>query len=86
VYGSRKSASHPTCKAGAAVATLKLSWKVTGADGATVAVDGLGEYGAASSLKLNIPCDGNAHTYNVWPNGAQDARKTLTVTPKIQSA
>jgi hypothetical protein len=68
---------------------VKISWTVTGAAGAAVAVDNPGVYGAygssypaSGSLSLAFPCDATGttkHTYTVWPAGDHDDPKTITV-------
>jgi hypothetical protein len=67
---------------------VKISWTVTGASGAAVAVDNPGVYGAygasypaSGSLTLAFPCNDTGttkHTYTVWPVGVHDAPKSIT--------
>jgi hypothetical protein len=66
-----------------------IAWSVSGAKGAAIAVDNPGIYGAYGSdyptsgtLSLAFGCDkqgANSHTYTVWPAGAHDVSKTITV-------
>ncbi len=65
-----------------------IAWTVTGADGAAIAVDNpdiyaaYGTYGASGSLSLPFGCtDGTTttHTYTVWPAGAKNVSKTISV-------
>jgi hypothetical protein len=66
-----------------------IAWSVSGAKGAAIAVDNPGIYGAYGSdypasgtLSLAFGCDKqgtNSHTYTVWPAGAHDVSKTITV-------
>jgi hypothetical protein len=68
---------------------VTISWKVTGASGAAVAVDDPGRYGAygrdypaTGSLELAFPCGATGttvHTYTVWPAGAEGAPRSITV-------
>ncbi len=66
---------------------VTISWSVTGADGAAIAVDdpdtyaAYGMYGASGSLTLPFGCtDGQTttHTYTVWPAGAKNVSKTIS--------
>ncbi|MGQ0839059.1 hypothetical protein [Actinokineospora sp.] len=68
-----------------------IAWKVSGAEGAALAVDSPGVYGAYGSdhpvsgqLELSFPCNATpgttSHTYTVWPKDAKTVAKTLTVT------
>ncbi|MGH3858795.1 hypothetical protein [Actinokineospora sp.] len=67
-----------------------IAWKITGADGAAIAVDNptlYGAYGkdypATGQLELSFPCSSTAgqttHKYTVWPKDAKTVSKTLTV-------
>ena len=66
-----------------------IAWSVSGAKGAAIAVDNPNIYGAygsdyGSSGQLTLPfgCDGRgttSHTYTVWPAGAHDVSRTITV-------
>ncbi|CRK57439.1 hypothetical protein [Alloactinosynnema sp. L-07] len=67
-----------------------IKWKVTGADGAAIAVDNPGTYGAYGSdyaasgqLELSFPCSATAgsttHKYTVWPKGFKSISRTITV-------
>ncbi len=67
---------------------VTIAWAVTGANGAALAVDNPGVYGAYGSypasgrLTLSFPCDSagtTTHRYTVWPAGAEGVSKTLTV-------
>jgi hypothetical protein len=66
---------------------VTISWTVTGADGAAIAVDNpdtyaaYGMYGSSGSLTLPFGCtDGTTttHTYTVWPAGAKNVSKTIS--------
>jgi hypothetical protein len=71
---------------------VEISWTVTGAPGAAVAVDNPGVYGAygagypaKGSLRLAFPCDPTGttkHTYTVWPSGVTDTSKSITVSAR----
>ncbi|WP_436497550.1 hypothetical protein [Actinokineospora sp. HUAS TT18] len=67
-----------------------IKWKVTGADGAAIAVDNPGTYGAYGSdyaasgqLELSFPCSGTTgsttHKYTVWPKGFKTVSRTISV-------
>lgn len=66
-----------------------ISWKVTGASGAALAVDNpniygaYGMYDASGQLSLAFGCSGTTgkttHTYTVWPTGVKDVSKTISV-------
>ncbi|WP_132126443.1 hypothetical protein [Actinocrispum wychmicini] len=66
-----------------------ISWKVTGASGAAVAVDNpniygaYGMYDATGQLTLAFGCSGTTgkttHTYTVWSAGVKDVSKTISV-------
>jgi hypothetical protein len=66
-----------------------ISWKVTGANGAAIAVDNpniygaYGMYGATGQLSLAFGCDTTpgktTHTYTVWPAGIKNVSKTISV-------
>jgi hypothetical protein len=68
---------------------VKITWSVTGASGAAIAVDNPGIYGAygsdfpaSGSMAFAFPCEAKGttkHTYTVWPAGAKDAPKSITV-------
>jgi hypothetical protein len=67
---------------------VKLSWTVTGAGGAAIAVDNPDVYGAygsdypaSGSLDLPFSCGSGTttHTYTVWPAGAKNVSKTISV-------
>lgn len=68
---------------------VTIAWSVTGADGAAIAVDNPGLYGAYGSsypakgqLELPFGCDATGtttHTFTVWPAGATSTSKTLSV-------
>jgi hypothetical protein len=66
---------------------VTISWSVSGAGGAAIAVDdpdtyaAYGTYGASGSLTLPFGCnDGTTttHTYTVWPAGAHNVSKTIS--------
>jgi hypothetical protein len=71
---------------------VKIAWTVTGAPGAAVAVDDPDVYGAygadfpaSGSLSLAFPCEATGttkHTYTVWPAGAHDAPRSITVSAR----
>ncbi len=71
---------------------VKISWTVTGAPGAAVAVDDPSRYGAygrdypaSGSLELAFPCDAagtTEHTYTVWPAGAEGSPRSITVSAR----
>jgi hypothetical protein len=66
-----------------------IAWSVTGAKGAAIAVDNPDVYGAYGSdypaggkLSLSFGCDSRGtttHSYTVWPAGAHDVSRTITV-------
>jgi hypothetical protein len=66
-----------------------ISWKVTGATGAALAVDNpgvyaaYGTYEATGQLSLAFGCSGTSgkstHTYTVWPAGIKNVFKTISV-------
>jgi hypothetical protein len=68
---------------------LIISWTVTGADGAALAIDdptryaAYGTYDATGRLDLAFPCDTEKpttkHTYTVWPAGHKNISKSVTV-------
>jgi hypothetical protein len=68
---------------------VKITWTVTGATGAAIAVDNPNVYGAfgsgfpaSGSMAFAFPCEAKGttkHTYTVWPAGAKDAPKSITV-------
>lgn len=68
---------------------VEIAWTVTGAKGAAIAVDNPGtygaygsDYGASGKLSLSFPCDDGGtttHSYTVWPAGAHDVSRTITV-------
>ncbi|HEY0813905.1 MAG TPA: hypothetical protein VGE11_11560 [Pseudonocardia sp.] len=66
---------------------VEISWTVTGASGAAIAVDdpgtyaAYGTYGTSGSLTLPFGCtDGKTttHSYTVWPAGAKNVSKTIS--------
>jgi hypothetical protein len=71
---------------------VTIAWSVTGADGAAIAVDNPGLYGAygrsypaTGQLELPFGCDGSGtttHTFTVWPAGAEGTSKTITVSAR----
>jgi hypothetical protein len=71
---------------------VEIAWTVTGAEGAAVAVDDPDVYGAygadfpaSGSLSLAFPCEATGttkHTYTVWPAGAHDAPRSITVSAR----
>jgi hypothetical protein len=85
--------SKPSCSVNSAPGftsegSVKLSWTVTGAGGAAIAVDNPDVYGAygsdypaSGSLELPFGCGAGTttHTYTVWPAGAKDVSKTISV-------
>ena len=80
------STSKPVCHTGDQFADLHLSWKVTGADNATIEI-GPGNdlaYPVKGSTTVSFPCDGKPHVYSVWPGGDQNLKKSHTVTAKKQ--
>lgn len=73
-----------------------IAWEVGGAGGAAISVDNPGvyasygdDYPATGQLELAFPCGGDngetTHTYTVWPKGAKDISKTLTVSARNNS-
>ncbi|MBV9920229.1 MAG: hypothetical protein JOY78_05140 [Pseudonocardia sp.] len=66
-----------------------IAWSITGATGAAIAVDNPdvygaygGDYPASGKLSLSFGCDGQGtttHSYTVWPAGAHDVSRTITV-------
>jgi hypothetical protein len=68
---------------------VTITWTVTGASGAAIAVDNPDVYGAygsdfpaSGSMAFAFPCEPKGttkHTYTVWPAGAKDAPKSITV-------
>ncbi|WP_436535166.1 hypothetical protein [Actinoplanes sp. HUAS TT8] len=71
---------------------VTLEWKVTGAEKATISVDGPGlydTYGVKDSVTINFPCSGDPGSYQshtfmltaIGPNGTRT--KTLTVKAKV---
>jgi hypothetical protein len=90
-------AAKPSCPSGTDQVRYEgqpvvLEWKVTGAEKATLSVDGPGlyaEYGAKDSATLNFPCGGDpgsyqTHTYTLKAIGPGGTRsKTLTVKAKV---
>lgn len=68
---------------------VTIAWSVTGADGAALAVDQPGSYGAygsdypaSGSLQFAFGCTPGGtttHTYTVWPAGAHGVSRTITV-------
>ena len=66
-----------------------IAWSVSGAKGAAIAVDNPDVYGAYGSdypasgkLSLSFGCDSQGtttHSYTVWPAGAHDVSRTITV-------
>ncbi len=68
---------------------VTISWKVTGANGAALAVDNptlygaYGMYGATGQMEFSFGCDTKpgktSHTYTVWPAGFKNISKTITV-------
>jgi hypothetical protein len=85
--------SKPSCSVNSAPGftsegSVKLSWTVTGAGGAAIAVDNPDVYGAygsdypaSGSLDLPFSCGSGTttHTYTVWPAGAKNVSKTISV-------
>jgi hypothetical protein len=64
--------------------TTKLTWTWQRASRVELSVNGpgfYGSYGPADSVTLNVPCDGDKHTYTVTAKGAggQTASATVTV-------
>ncbi len=64
--------------------TVTLSWATQNATGVDLSVDGPGvysSYGPSGSTTLNVPCDGNTHTYKLTAKGSngQTATKTISV-------
>jgi hypothetical protein len=66
-----------------------ISWKVTGANGAALAVDNptvyaaYGTYGATGQMSFAFGCSGTTgkttHSYTVWPAGIKNVSKTISV-------
>jgi hypothetical protein len=84
------SVSKPDCSAG----NVTASWRVTGADGAALAVDNPGIYGAfgsdypaSGSQQLPFSCGSGTtkHTYTLWPAGAKSVSKTISVSAPSDS-
>jgi hypothetical protein len=78
------SVSKPDCSAGNVTAT----WRVTGADGAAIAVDNPDIYGAFGSdypatgrQELPFSCGSGTtkHTYTLWPAGAKSVSRTISI-------
>jgi hypothetical protein len=71
---------------------VTIAWSVTGADGAAIAVDNPGRYGAYGTsypakgqLELPFGCNESGtttHAFTVWPEGAEGTSKTLTVSAR----
>ncbi len=66
---------------------MTISWSVSGAGGAAIAVDNPdtyaaygSDYPASGSLTLPFGCDAGTttHTYTVWPAGAKNVSKTIS--------
>lgn len=89
-------ATKPACPSGTDQTTfpgtdVTLEWKVTGADKATISVDGPGiydTYGVKDSVTLNFPCSGDpgsyqSHKYLLTAIGP-DGTKTRTITVKAK--
>ena len=82
--------SKPNCSAG----NVTVSWKVSGAGGAAIAVDNPDTYGAfgsdypaSGSQELPFSCGSGTttHTYTVWPAGAKNVSKTISVSAHSDS-
>ncbi len=71
---------------------VTIAWSVTGADGAAIAVDDPGRYGAYGAsypakgqLELPFGCDATGittHTFTVWPAGAEGTSRSVTVSAR----
>ncbi len=64
--------------------TVALTWTSTNATGVDLSVDGGGlynSYGPNGNATLNVPCDGNTHTYTATAKGTngQTAKQTVSV-------
>ena len=64
---------------------MTLAWTTQHATGVDLAVDGpgiYGSYGPNGQTQVNVPCDGNPHTYTLTAKSAtqSSAPKTITVT------
>ena len=64
--------------------SVTLSWTTQNATGVDLAVDGPGvynSYGPNGQTQVNVPCDGNTHTYTLTAKSdtGTSAPKTISV-------